>query len=395
MSQRLLYWLALLVWTLTTAAVALADGPRVKPGNSRAEWQTISLAGATCGTGAPYQYFLNPADEPDQPLLVYFEGGSACYKEGRAPSGSSDAVRQSYCMAYDNFGQPQPTLLSYYGLFQRGLSDNNFRNANFAFVPYCTGDLHTGTATEAHDYNPDPGATFNVTHRGHLNALAALKDLATRFPNTTRVILIGSSAGAVGALYNFPDVIRRWPDTILVTDAGTLPNVSNSTIRRAMLRNDLPWQPRSLLPPYCNTDDCLVDTTRLMIAHADHYNGDAASWRAFGLVQGERDQTLANAMEITTCAYQFGLRQALDGVLPPNLRAFAPATTMHTFLALSPQVPLPGYGNYRYTIDGVSVMDWVTQMINAQTVPALPTTRVEQWPLCPGLHLPLLRLMLP
>lgn len=389
MSQRPPLWLALLVWTLASAPTALADGPRVKPGDSRAEWQSIPLSGATCGTGAPYRYFLNPADEPNQPLLVYFEGGSACYKEGRAPSGSTGAIRQSYCMDYDNFGQPRPTFLPYYGLFQRGLPDNSFRKANFAFIPYCTGDLHIGTATEAHDYDPDPSATFNVTHRGHHNALATLDDLATRFPDNTKVILTGSSAGAVGALYSFPDVIERWPDTTLVTDAGTLPNIPNSLIRRAMLSDDLPWQPRDLLPPYCNTDDCLADTTKLLAAHADHYDGNPAPWRGFGLLQGEQDQALVNSMETTTCAYQFGLRQALDAVTSPNLRAFAPTTTLHTFLALSPEIPLSGYGNYRHSIDGVTVMEWVTQLVAA---PALPVTRIERWPLCAGLHLPLLEL---
>ncbi|MFQ6058642.1 MAG: pectin acetylesterase-family hydrolase [Anaerolineae bacterium] len=351
-------------------------------------WGTIPLPGATCGTGALYKYFLNRATQPRQPLIIYFEGGGACFKEGPSPF-PGGAARQLYCMNYNKFVEPQPTLLPFYGLFRRDLADNSFREANYAFIPYCTGDLHTGTATTPYDYDPDPTTTFNVTHRGHLNALAALDDLATRFPSTTSVLLTGSSAGALGALYNFPDIISRWPATTLVTDAGTLPDVPNSLLRRVLVGDNLPWSPRPLLPAYCNTDDCLADTTKLMEAHADHYNGVTAPWHPFGLLQGEQDQVLSDYMGITICAYQFGLRRAVEGIVAPNLRAFTPATTLHTFLGAPPDFPIPGMGNYRHTIAGVSVMAWMTQLVNAQTEEALPATLIEPWPLCPSLYLPL------
>lgn len=117
--------------------------------------------------------------------------------------------------------------------------------------------------------------------------LAALDDLATRFSDSTTVILTGSSAGGVGALYNFPDVITHWPATTLVTDAGTLPDVPHSRLRQMLVGDDSPWSPRPLLPAYCKADDCLADTTVLMEAHADHYNGVTAPWHAFGILQGD------------------------------------------------------------------------------------------------------------
>lgn len=354
-----------------------------------AGWETIPLEGATCGTGAPYKYFLNQATRPDQPLIIYLEGGGACVREGESPY-ASGLQRGHYCMDYGNFGEPQNTLLPYYGLFRRDLADNSLREANYAFIPYCTADLHTGTATAPHDYNPDPIATFNVTHRGHLNILAALGNITTHYPATTTVIFTGSSAGALGALFNFPEVISRWPDTTLVTDAGSMPDIPQSLVREILGQAHPIWTPRSLLPAYCNTDDCLEDTTRLLGAYATHYDGKTAPWHAFGLLQGTQDQTLSGDMEISICAYEWGLRHAVDRQLPGNLRIFTPNTTLHTFLGAPPDISFPGLGlgNYRQAINGVTAMAWMAQLVNARSEIALPASRSDTWPVCAGLFLP-------
>lgn len=380
---------ALALIALTGAQAVRAERPPAP--TAQAGWQTVDLPGASCGRGAPYKYFLNPAETPDQPLIIYFEGGGACIKEGPAPAGASGIARNLYCMNYDKFVEPQPTFLPYYGLFRRDLSDNAFRAANYAFVPYCTGDLHAGTATTPYDYDPSPTATFNVLHRGHLNALAVLDDLTARFTDTTPILLTGSSAGGLGALYNFPEVIARWPDTTLVTDAGTLPDVAGSLVRTAMLRPTLPWQPRAILPDYCNSAECFIDTTRLLDAHAAHYDGDPAPWRPFGLLAGQQDRTQRSYMEVSKCSFQFALRRAVEGISAPNLRAFTPATELHTFLAAPPDIPVSGLGSYRRAIDGVTAMQWVAQLASAGTTNALPATATEPWPLCAGIHLPLLR----
>lgn len=385
--MRYILSLVLILLTILLAPNVYADdAPDAQQTAEQLGWTTIPLEGATCGTGAPYKYFLN-ASQPDKPLIIYFQGGGACIKSGVSPF-SSGVARELYCMNYAGFAEPSSSLLPFYGLFQRGLTDNQFREANYAFIPYCTGDLHSGTATTAVDYNPDPTVSFNVTHRGHLNALAALDNLATRFPSTTQVILTGSSAGGLGSLYHFPDVVSRWPSTRLVTDAGTLPDVPASLVQQTVTSANAPWSPRSLLPEYCNTPACLTSSTRLIAAFAARYSGETAPWRGFGLIQGQQDQTLSDYMEITTCRYQWALRPTLEGEVPANLRYFAPATKLHTFLGAPPFFPQPGLGTYRQSIHNVSVMDWMAQVVNAPNEAGLPVSRADPWPQCAGLFFP-------
>ncbi len=386
--------LSLLLSSILPHAYAMPDAPPVFPaGATVAEpdqlggWQGIALDSAACGRGAAFTYYLNAADDPQAGLFFLLNGGGACMKEGHAPPGAGGPARQLHCMDYGQFVDPLMNGLVVSGLptriryFRRNEADNPFREYTYVFVPYCTGDVHAGSMSEPYDYDPDPDAEFEVVHRGHLNVLAILEDVHSRYPGNVPVVLTGMSAGGFGAIYNYPDFVRRWPRTTLLPDAGIAPPHPQSLMAREGERVAERWGSRKLLPDYCDTDDCLAGTMRLLTAHAAHYDGVSAPWRPFGYLQGQQDGVLAAYLEISRCSYQLGLRRGMIDQQPPNLRAFVPATADHVFGATP---------RYQTPVGGVDLMSWFAAVTNATSEAELPPDAIDPWLPCNLIQLPYL-----
>jgi hypothetical protein len=348
-------------------------------------WETVALEGATCGLGAPFKYFLNPAEDEAAGLLIFMMGGGACMKEGPAPPGAGGVAEQLHCMNFGNFGEPTDTyhLIGSVVAFLNRLRDTNpYRAYHYAFIPYCTGDVHVGSAAQPYDYDPSPDGEFLVVHRGRLNVLAVLDDLQRRFPEDRHVVVTGSSAGGMGAIVNYPEAARRWPGAVLVPDAGIAPPAPGSLMARYGVEVADRWRAAEALPDYCRAADCLTDTLRLLAAHAAHFDGHAAPWRPFGYLQGQQDGTLSDYLEIGPCTYELALRHAAAEYAQPNLRAYVPATAQHTFLFSTTGFTLVG---------GVPVWAWFAQVAAATAADELPADAVDRWLACNPLTLPALQ----
>ena len=359
-------------------------------------WQEIALTGATCGRGAQYKYYLNTSTDPEAGIFILLNGGGVCLKDGHAPTDATGAAQQLYCMDYGQFTDPTMSLVAVnfasnvIPYVRRDVATNPLRNFNFVWVPYCTGDIFSGTMTEAYDYDPSPDGKFEVVHRGRLNFLALLDDLKQRIPGDVPVVLSGMSAGGFGAIFNFPEVIRRWPHTALVPDAGIAPPHPLSLMNKRGPEIAARWAARAVLPDYCPTDDCLGDTLHLLQAHAAHYSGMAGSagggagappWRPFGYLQGQQDGTLSAFLEISACSYETGLRIGRAGPQPANLRAWIPATDHHVFTVqtTAPMVT---------TAAGVNYQSWFAQVALAKTQADMPADAVDPWLKCHPTYLP-------
>jgi hypothetical protein len=361
-----------------TRVMAVGEAPEQLGG-----WQAVALEGASCGRGAPYSYFLNPSSDPEGGLFFLLNGGGACLKDGPAPAGAGGVARQLYCMDYSQFTDPTMNelvmglLASGVRFFNRNNAANPFRNDTYVWVPYCTGDIHTGQMTQPYDYDLDPVGRFEVTHRGRLNFLAVVEDMHRRYPQDVPVVLSGLSAGGFGVIFNFPDVVTRWPHTVLLPDAGIAPPSDTSLMAREGARVADRWGVRSLLPPYCHSDDCVASSMRLLAAHAEHYDGRNGPWRPFGFLQGQQDGTLAEYLEISRCSYQLGLRRGLGDIRSTNLRGFLPATSQHVFVN-SPDVEA----------GGVTMFEWFRRVAGARGEADLPADAIDPWLNCNSAFLP-------
>jgi hypothetical protein len=202
-----------------------------------------------CSLSTPYVYFVKRGTV--NKLLVYYQGGGACwdyltcgpFPQNKQAAGASD----------------NPALAS------SGLADftnpaNPFRDWNLVFVPYCTGDVHWGTAAFTYQ---DASSSNSVTiqHKGWINAQVVEKWTREHFVNPSEVFVTGSSAGAYGALLNsvyFEQNVYQASQFYVFPDAG------NGVITQQFLENNIRnWGIEASLPKWIKEFNQPLETLSL------------------------------------------------------------------------------------------------------------------------------------
>ena len=91
---------------------------------------------------------------------------------------------------------------------------------NMVYVPYCTGDVHAGSAPNAQV----PGVLGAQQFVGYTNIGQYFSRLVPTFPSVTRVLLAGESAGGFGAALDYVQVARAFGSVPvdLLDDSGPL-----------------------------------------------------------------------------------------------------------------------------------------------------------------------------
>ena len=117
------------------AASAIALGVNAQePSRAPGAWSRIETdQGTGCALGAPYSFFYREGSDADR-LLIYFQGGGACW-EWVSCSGTFDPSVEA----------DEPN--AFRGIFNRDEPRNPMRAFATVFVPYCTGDVHVGDAS--------------------------------------------------------------------------------------------------------------------------------------------------------------------------------------------------------------------------------------------------------
>ncbi len=179
---------------------------------SAQDWTPVTPGGdAVCARGTPYSFFVRSGDP--QKLLIYFEGGGACWNDATCAPNSG---------LFDEVVEGGEAAVYHEGIFDASNPDNPLAGYSIVFVMYCTGDYHLGT--QAVDY--DSGT---VQHKGSIDATAALDWTFANYPRPSSVVVAGCSAGAIGSIYYAPTIARRYRSAHLTQlgDAGV--GVINST----------------------------------------------------------------------------------------------------------------------------------------------------------------------
>ncbi len=158
-------------------------------------WSEIPLPTGICARGTSYSFFVHPAN-PNK-LLIYFQGGGACWNADTCKVGGpfEDKINEG-------------ALASYLGIFNFDNPLNPIADYSVVFVPYCTGDIFTGSSTQS--FTADDGSSFTIHFAGFTDAQAVLNWTYTNYPDPTNLIVTGSSAGSYGAIFNAPYVLSHY-----------------------------------------------------------------------------------------------------------------------------------------------------------------------------------------
>jgi hypothetical protein len=269
------------------------------------EWTWVPFEGTACGNGTPAGIGINPhAGSGD--LVVIVSGGGACWTDEMCNGPSPTSVHLDDTLDAALVAPELPPV-------DRSDPENT---ATYAYVPYCTGDVHWGDAT--HDYE---GGT--VHHRGASNMRAFLEALRATRPLTERVFLIGVSAGGYGVTLHWSTAKEVFPSAEVHVLADAAPLVPPQGDRWALMNER--WAP--VFPPGCVSCATemgeLIDHLAATYPESRHglltYEDDGVISSYFGYGPGELAPATASLL-------------ALHHDVHPNTKYFVSPGTDHGML---------------------------------------------------------------
>jgi hypothetical protein len=165
------------------------------------------------GTDPSFRFWARKGSSKN--LVVFFEGGGACWDNLTCTfpiAGLPPQVPQFFVPAI----APATNPASYDGIFRADQPANPVADWNMVYIPYCTGDIHSGSATKqytsvGHPVLPvPPGTPITINHRGFDNFMVVLEWMRKNFDKPKNVLVTGSSAGGYGATVNSPWIGRAF-----------------------------------------------------------------------------------------------------------------------------------------------------------------------------------------
>jgi Pectinacetylesterase len=165
-------------------------------------WTWVDFPNSRCNHGTPTGVGVRLRPNSDK-LLVYLEGGGSCQTAESCWTNPSAANVTGYGAA--EFAKE--SKLTSFSLFSSDPA-NPFADMNMVFVPYCTGDYHSGTKISKLDVN---GVMTDTYFMGGKNMDLFISRLAPTFPNVKRAWLAGTSAGGAGTMLNYGKFKQAFP----------------------------------------------------------------------------------------------------------------------------------------------------------------------------------------
>lgn len=220
----------LIAAALLQPAAAMAQQETAASSDTPEGWvrivpQPVSINGRlyspTCsqapGTDPAFSYFFHKGTADG--LVVFFNGGGACWNDATCskPRLAGDRATFSGENGEDAEGVYKSELLPgdgpsrMTGMFDTANPLNPVRDWSMLFVPYCTGDVHSGSNTATY-HDPATGKPFTIQHRGWDNMQVIMHWMRANVAQPAHLLVSGSSAGAYGAATHYAALRELYPD---------------------------------------------------------------------------------------------------------------------------------------------------------------------------------------
>jgi len=328
-------------------APACSEDDDPAPADTTPTWEYVGFPDAFCRDGSQAGISISKSGSSKN-LMIYLEGGGACFDALTCLGNPSNVSTNSL----------QPSA----GLFARDRDENPVKDWNFVYVPYCTGDNHTGTNENGMvDGQPQKFV-------GYKNITVFLKHLKEQFPDAERVFLTGVSGGGFGAAGNVPQVTRTWPNAKgnMIDDSG--PAMSSKYIVPCLQQkwNEL-WGLDQSIIKECGADcpkadDFVLDYSLFLAAkYSEQTSGlietteDVIIRGFYGVGTNECTGSIVGT-PVPPEVFKEGLLDFREQVKAyPNFGTYFPAGNQHTWLGTD--------SLYTAEVSGVRMIDWVKDII--------------------------------
>jgi len=300
-------------------------------------WTWVDFDDAFCANGVPTGLGINPGSS--DLVLIYMMGGGICWDYETC---YANPIAENISTGVDANQLVELQDILSQGPFDRTDTQNPFRDASLVYLPYCTGDLHVGSKVTSH-------GGIETHHAGYTNMGAYLHRLVPTFPNASKVLLAGSSAGGFGALLNWDRTQQMFGSVRvdMIDDAGQmLPNPYLSESLEQSFKSA--WDMASNLPAGCV--ECQDDFSAIYDFLAKKYPGQRGAMTTY-----VKDHVVSSYLSLS----QDEFKEGLSLLAPPfvdnaNLNGFVVNDVGHILM-------IDGWD--QTTAGGVSLRSWVTQMV--------------------------------
>ena len=311
----------------------------------------VELPGAVCGDGT--QMFMNVTLRAGASrLYVYLQSGGACWDkvtcacgwDGNCTGGTAATLTRP----------PANHVRS--GWRDPNVSGNPINaDYNIVEVPYCSGDLFMGNKLQKFG-----GRGHGLRQFGYHNLSIALGEVKKRFPSPEAIVLMGSSAGGIGAAFNLHQVRREYPTTplSLIADSGT-PFKAPYVHQDGMDRLVKAWSLRDNIP----SDYPLLVPGPMDLSGIIKYNAMRYPEHNYALISSYDDLTMNSFAILVGSHYGFftvhsNINDFADHDLGGRQKVFYLTGSRHTFHELAPA---------EVVADGVNLGDWLSDMLEGHS----------------------------
>ncbi|HTP11565.1 MAG TPA: hypothetical protein VMP08_25100, partial [Anaerolineae bacterium] len=248
--------------------------------------------------------------------------------------------------------------------------ENPIADYNLVFVTYCSADVHTGSRDVTFT---DALGVQKLNHfQGYVNSLAALQWTYANFPNPERVLVIGSSAGAMGSIFFAEPIMTRYANAPVIQLGDGYVGV---------MPKDWPgldvWGTRANLPGALRQDMALA-TPANFATKTYASSAGLLPTRTFA-----QFTTAADVFQIGYYATAGGQPRDWPDLMWSSLDQLNQISNFKSYVADGPEhTILPFDRFYTTQINGVRFRDWFANLITDQPVSNVACPRGSSWA-CP------------
>jgi hypothetical protein len=298
------------------------------------------------------KYTVDTREGASDELVIFLQGGGACWAD--------------FCSAFEETNSLRGSAG---GILNPELAGNPVADWDVVYLPYCDGSLFAGDVDRVlpNGIFTEGGGSSPGYQRGLQNLTAALDIAVTEFPEPSRILLTGVSGGAFGTIVALPLVRYYYPETeiLVFNDSGVGvakegdPGFVNDTLLAG-------WNATSLVPascPECTSNGHVTRLVEWQLAADDNFTMSALSYSADAII-ALSFLMIPPAKFTTSLLAETGRTTTM---FEDRYKRFIPADSAHTaILNAGPAEDREGFriGGLETEIDGVTVLDWFTAMID-------------------------------
>jgi len=316
-------------------------------------WKAVPTDGAICRDKSATGFAVNFNAASDK-LVIFMEGGGACFN---ATTCAGNPRTWAATDANANVGSRF--------VLDRTKTGNPFKDWNMAYIPYCTGDVHTGTSMSGYNGDAQMGYSNYLKYLGKLVATFKGKSL-------TKIVLSGSSAGGFGVAWNWMVTQDAFGVPVTALDDSGPPFAADWLSTCHQQKTGALWGWSGSIHPTCATCDVAAGNVVIPLLEAAMKRQTSR----FGLISYDEDGTIKSFLGFgqNNCAgwdaflpplfpmgkYPMGLADLrTHWASNPNAAMYVVSGTAHTFLA--------GDLSQYKTGTALTMLDWVTKLATGDT----------------------------